>query len=131
MEAERYLACFGHLASVSTSISNKFFKAKRIRDDMMFTSTAADIQNATETTSRRVIKKLNQMEVDWSAKQRAEWKSKIEAGAIKKARSLEYRDILLRKCKEHNGPFATAKEVISIDLILFCTCTYMYTLFQY
>ena len=123
MEAERYLARFGHLASVSASRSNKFFKAKRIRDDMMFTSTAADIQNATETTSRRVIKKLNQMEVDWTAKQRAEWKSKIEAGAIKKARSLEYRDILLRKCKEHNGPFVTAKEVIFIDLILFCTCT--------
>lgn len=57
MEAERYLSCFGHLASVSAC--NKFFKAKRIRDGMMFTSTADDIQNATETTSRRVIKTLN------------------------------------------------------------------------
>ena len=72
MEAERYLARFGHLASVSASRSNKFFKAKRIRDGMMFTSSAADIQNATDTTSRSVIKKLNQMEVDWTAKQRAE-----------------------------------------------------------
>ena len=36
IESERYLAKFGYLASVSASKSNKFFKAKRIRDDLMF-----------------------------------------------------------------------------------------------
>ena len=35
MPAERYLAKFGYLASVSAAKSNRFFKAKRIRDDMM------------------------------------------------------------------------------------------------
>ena len=34
---ERSLATFGHIASNSTSHSNKRFKAKRIRDDLMFT----------------------------------------------------------------------------------------------
>ena len=36
MESESYLTKSGYLASVSTSKSNKFFKAKRIRDDLMF-----------------------------------------------------------------------------------------------
>ena len=33
---ERYLATFGYLASLSAKRSNKFFKATRIRDDLMF-----------------------------------------------------------------------------------------------
>ena len=34
---ERYLVTFGHIASKSANHSNKRFKAKRIRDDLMFT----------------------------------------------------------------------------------------------
>ena len=41
-EAERYLARFGYISSVSASRSNRFFKAKRIRDDMMFVPSATD-----------------------------------------------------------------------------------------
>ena len=36
MASERYLARFGSLASISAAKSNRFFKAIRIRDDLMF-----------------------------------------------------------------------------------------------
>ena len=39
LNTERYLAKFGYLASQSAQHSNRFFKAKRIRDDLMFNQT--------------------------------------------------------------------------------------------
>jgi len=38
LEAERYLAKFGALASISARHSNRFFKAKHIRDDLTLNS---------------------------------------------------------------------------------------------
>ena len=43
LATECYLANFGYLASISASISNKNFKAKRIRDDLMFSSVESDV----------------------------------------------------------------------------------------
>ena len=63
-----------------------------------------------EKTTDRILKKLNEMEVTWTAEQKIAWRSKIEAGA-KKARALEYKDILLAKCREHTGPFVNTNEV--------------------
>lgn len=39
INAERYLAKFGYLASKSAQHSNRFFKAKRIRDDLILLDT--------------------------------------------------------------------------------------------
>ena len=109
MEAERYLTHFGYLASVSAAKSNRFFKANRIRDDMMFQSSLYTEEEVSRAT-KRIIKNLNEMEVDWTKEQWKAWKIKVEAGMNKKARALEYKDLLLAKCKEHQGPFVNVKE---------------------
>ena len=114
MEAERYLSRFGYLASVSAAKSNKFFKASRIRDDMMFQTTMEDKKESMTKATKRIVKRLNEMEVDWTKDQKNAWKEKVEAGMNKKARTLEYKDILLQKCKEHQGPFVKVSEVISL-----------------
>ena len=41
LSAERYLARFGYLASQSASHSNRLFKAKMIKDDLMLTRESA------------------------------------------------------------------------------------------
>ena len=66
MEAERYLSRFGYLASVSAAKSNKFFKASRIRDDMMFKTTMKEEKESLTKTTKRIVKRLNEMEVDWT-----------------------------------------------------------------
>ena len=110
MEAERYLARFGYLASVSAAKSNRFFKANRIRDSMFQTSLHAE-EEALSKATQRIIQNLNEMEVKWTQEQRKAWKAKVEAGMKKKACTLEYKDILLAKWKEHQGPFVNVKEV--------------------
>ena len=42
LNCERYLAKFGYLASKSDQKSNRFFKAKRIKDDLMFTNHSSE-----------------------------------------------------------------------------------------
>ena len=86
IESERYLAKFGYLASVSASKSNKFFKAKRIRDDLMFNEASTE-ENVKKST-RQITKVLNEIEMKWTEHQKQIWK-KVEDGMKKKARALE------------------------------------------
>lgn len=58
---ERYLAKFGYLGSLSASQSNKNFKAKRIWDDLMFSSVESEAIVLKKTGS--IIKDLQSMEV--------------------------------------------------------------------
>ena len=45
LNTERYLSKFGYLASQSAQHSNRFFKAKRIRDDLVL-SGAIDVEKS-------------------------------------------------------------------------------------
>ena len=59
LATERYLATFGYLASISASRSNKNFKAKRIRDDLMFSSVESDVEASRKTES--IVKQQQSM----------------------------------------------------------------------
>ena len=62
LNAERYLARFGYFASQSAKHSNKMFKAKRIKDDLMLTySQINQVERSTET----VLKHLDAMDKTW------------------------------------------------------------------
>ena len=70
--AERHMAKFGYLVSISASRSNKFFKAKRIRDDLMFT--VEDEGGTTKVAANHIIKALEHLEVQWTDDQKKNWK---------------------------------------------------------
>ena len=110
MEAERYLAKFGYLASISAVRSNKFFKAQRIRDDLMFNASMSSEEDV-DKSARRIRKALNEMELSWTKEQKLAWNNKVEMAMKKKARTLEYKDVILRKCKDHGGPFVNIREL--------------------
>jgi hypothetical protein len=61
LPTEKYLAKFGTIASVSAKHSNRFFKAKRIRDDLMFNYRDEE-QAVNINTERKLYKLLDQME---------------------------------------------------------------------
>ena len=62
------MAKFEYLASISASHSNKFFKAKRIRDDLMFT--VEDEREITKVATIHIIKALEHLEVQWTDDQK-------------------------------------------------------------
>ena len=61
LNCERNLAKFGALAAVSASKSNKIFKAKRIRDDMLFSVNMTNEEDI-KLSSEKIFKELNSME---------------------------------------------------------------------
>ena len=95
-----YLAKFGYLASTSASRSNKNFKTKRIRDDLMFSSVEFEVSRKTES----IVKQLQSMEVTWTENQKKHWKEKILKNLKNRQHMNDLIDILLKKCKEHGGP---------------------------
>ena len=107
--AEPYLAKFGYLASISASRSNKFFKAKRTRDDLMFT--VGGEGETTKAATNHIIKALEHLEVEWTDEQKKKWKEKISKNIKKKAHQEIYKDILLMKCKDHGGPITSVDEL--------------------
>lgn len=112
LNAERYLAKFGILASESARHSNKFFKGKRIRDDLMFSNDDNNSQvKITTQTLQKVFKELDMLEISWSLKQKEQAKTKIAESMAKAKRANEQVDILLKKCKDHNGPITSIKEL--------------------
>jgi hypothetical protein len=111
LTAERYFSEFDRLATVSAANRNRFFKANRIRDDLMFVSTMDEQTDRSPESSKKILKKLDEMELTWSTLQRQEWRARVEHSMQKKARSMEYMDLLLAKCKEHMGPFVNSGEV--------------------
>ncbi|CAK8680494.1 unnamed protein product [Clavelina lepadiformis] len=80
--AERYLARFGNLAGLPTGHLNRYFKAKRIKDDLMF---AKDAPIDSELASCKVMKKLDEMEIAWTETQKESMKTKLKE-RIKKSR---------------------------------------------
>lgn len=113
LNTERHLAKFGYLASQSAARSNRFFKAQRIRDDMVFSSTPSTTE--TEKVSTKVLlqtaKALDVMEKKWTAAQKAKKKEKIKHNIEKRQRHNDYIDVVLKKCKTHGGPLTSSEEM--------------------
>ena len=65
---ERYLATFGYLSSLSAKRSNKFFKAKRIRDDLMFWGSAES--SVFQRKDLAKVRRLDARESDWVVKEK-------------------------------------------------------------
>ena len=85
---------FGYLASLSAAHKNKFFKAKRIRDDLMF---FASVEADPSKASHGILKKLKEMEVSWTAQQKKKLNERIKENLIKRNRSVEYSRVILAR----------------------------------
>ena len=53
------------------------------------------------------------MERDWTLEQKQRLRKKIEAMVDKRARKSQYKDILLKRCKNHDGPTSSSEDVVS------------------
>ena len=113
LSCERYLSRMGGLASLSAAKSNKFFKAKRIRDDLMFEKymCAEDEEEAITKATRNIIGKLKLMELIWTDKQKQCWKTKVQDSLRKNTRNTRYKELLLQRCKRHGGPLTSVEEL--------------------
>ena len=107
---ERYLAKFGYLASISAARSNKFFKAQRIRDDLMFNVTEKNEEDVKKSCFK-IIKSLQEMEVEWTKSQKEVSKKRVQESLKKKQHKNDYADVILQRCKQHNGPITNTKEL--------------------
>ncbi|CAK8696644.1 unnamed protein product [Clavelina lepadiformis] len=102
--AERYLARFGHLAGHS----NRYFKAKRIKDDLMF---AKDAPIDSELASCKVMKKLDEMEIAWTETQKESMKTKLKERIKKSRREGDFLNHLVDQCNRHGGPITKVEEL--------------------
>ena len=107
---ERYLGRFGYIAAQSAAQSNKNFKGKRIRDDLM-TIQETDDQPRIDRAMISVIKELDEMEIVWTEQQKKKQREKLLDNLKKKKKSIEFVDIVLKKCKEHHGPVTSVQEL--------------------
>ena len=109
--SERYLARFGSLAAQSASHSNKFFKAKRIRDDL----TLMSYECATPLKcNENLFKKLDKREHNWTEKQKALFRNKIKESLENNQRD-NFTQATLKKCKEHNGPITSLDDLQNLQ----------------
>lgn len=113
LEPERYMAKVGNLAGQSAAHSNKFFKAKRMRDDLLFIKESLSSTNSAgfSAAQRKIFKALDSMEMNWSAEQRSKYKNKLKLLCTNNEKRKQFVDILLQKCKEHNGPLTNENEL--------------------
>ena len=110
LEPERCMAKVGALAAQSAAHLNKNFKAKRMRDDLVFVK-ESDLQSSHFTAAeRKVFKELDKMETVWTEKQKREYKQKLTNMMSKNERRNDFINLLLKKCKSHNGPIADESE---------------------
>ena len=79
---ERYLAKFGYLAAQSAVHSNKPFKAKRIRGDLVLSD--AEDSLLVERSMSKMMKILDEMEISWSSKQKELKKERLFENIKKK-----------------------------------------------
>ena len=79
---ERYLAKFGYLAAQSAAHSNKLFKAKRIRGDLVLSD--AEDSLLVERSMSKTMKILDEMEISWSSKQKELKKERLFENIKKK-----------------------------------------------
>ena len=83
MNCEKYLAKFGYLAAQSAVHSNKLFKAKGIRDDLVLSD--AEDSLLVERSMNKMIKIFDEMEISWSSKQKEFKKERIFGNIKEKA----------------------------------------------
>ena len=98
LNCERYLAKFGYLASQSSAHSNKLFKGKRIRDDLVLSD--CDENLFVEKLVIRTMKLLDDIEMSWNVKQKSLKVEKLRESHKKKARANDFVDQVLLKCKD-------------------------------
>ena len=108
LNTERYLAKFGYLAALSAQHSNRFFKAKRIKDDLMLTETYVD---EVERSTIGILKQLDFMEITWDEKQKEKKKQRLRENIKKRVGAKDIVDQLLVKCKQHEGPLTSVHEL--------------------
>ena len=110
VNTEHHLAKFGYLASLSAAHSNKNFKAKRIRDDMMFdeiNTTAADL----EIKNKPILNELKEMEVHWTDQQKQEKRDYVLKSLESHKKTNLYINEVLEKCKSHGGPINSIQDL--------------------
>ena len=112
LSAERYLARFGNLAAQSAAHSNRFFKAKRIRDDLLFEKQGT---SNVELASSNILKKLDAMELSWTAHQKEKMKKKLVERINKSQKDGEFTNQLVHRCKEHGGPFTQVNDLKAVS----------------
>jgi len=104
LEAERYLATFGALASMSARDCNRFFKAKRIRDDLTLNS-EHHADNPPDTKTFAALTK-------WSRSGMLIRRFCRKLGSkIHRPKVRDIADVILKKCKEHGGPVTDIREL--------------------
>ena len=107
LEAERYLAKFGALASISARHSNRFFKAKHIRDDLTL--------NSEHHADNHQIQKPLQPLTKWSRSGMLIKRLCRKLGSkIHWPKASEFVAVILKKCKEHGGPVTDIREMNQI-----------------
>lgn len=112
LNCERYLAKFGYLAAQSAKRSNRFFKAKRIKDDLMFFGVT---QQEVDSSALGAMKALDIREESWTTDQKDLKRQRLKRLAEVKKRASEMIDNVLRKCKDHGGPLTSTDEVRALQ----------------
>ena len=79
---ERYLAKIRYLAAQSEARSNKLFKAKRIRDDLVLSDAKDSL--LVERSMNKTMKILDEMEISWLSKQKELKKERLFENMKKK-----------------------------------------------
>ena len=108
-----FLAKFGALASQSAKHSNKFFKAKRIKDDLCLLVANECGDALKENRNIYIYIVLDSMERDWTSEQRELFKVKLKESLRKNNRD-GFADTLLKKCKEHDGPISSIDDLTKL-----------------
>ena len=90
--AKRFLVKFGNLAFVYAHHSNKFFRGKRTRDDLMFKKSKELTEKVLLKTLKNILKALNSMEVYWTLQQREILKTRVAEPMEKFRRANELRN---------------------------------------
>ena len=90
--AKRFLAKFGNLAFVYAHHSNKFFRGKQTRDDLMFKKSKELTEKVLLKTLKNILKALNSMEVYWTLQQREILKTRVAEPMEKFRRAKELRN---------------------------------------
>ena len=107
---ERDLSRMDKLAIRAAACSNRKFTASGMKDDMTLYQTNI---SSIEKETRAIARLLDAEEQKWFEAQREITKQKLAEKHRKAVHSKERSTVLLGKCKEHSGPFASVEEVES------------------
>ena len=108
IDAERHLAVFGKRAPVP-KFKNKKFNAKGIRNVTLFQSGTFKKEQSKGFSS--IVRLLNNMEQDWTEKQKQFHEIKILEKIEKGKNQSMYTQKCLQQCKGWNGPAASVEEL--------------------